>query len=436
MPRVQRYFVCIVSLTVGLQVGPSAVQAATAITNATVLTMGQDDLIEDAVIVFDEGKITGIGQGIDVPEGAEIIDAEGMLVTPGLMNSYTQLGLSQGSAPSAGVGDHDYSAGESDYGPAFDILYGLNPSALIIPVVRLHGITRAVSAPITGSSLFAGYGNVIDLSGTPEMIRSRRVAMFAEFGTRGAEMAGGARDAAVLEIDEAFEDAIHFDNNRNAYDRGQSREYSLGRKDLEALVPVVKGKVRLDIHANRASDMRYLIELKKKYGLDLIVRDGQEAWLVAEELAAAGIPVVLNPSINLAMEFSGFNATLANAARLNAAGVEIAFSNVSNPNPSNPEIIRQAAGLAVAHGLPWVEAMKALTIGAARIWGIDESYGSLEVGKDADIVIWDGDPLESMSYPVAVYIRGERMPEDSRQLKLRDRYLQLPAAGDLPPAYF
>ena len=414
---------------------PAKSQAVTAITNATVLTMGPDDIIEDAVVLFDDGKIIGVGSGIDIPAGAELIDAGGSLVTPGLMNSYTQLGLSESSAPSAGIGDHDYAARESGYGPAFDIHYGLNPAALIIPVVRLHGITRVITAPIPGESLFAGLGSIVDLGGTPDMIIKPRVALFAEFGQRGAELAGGARDAAVLKIDEAFEDALHYDANRSAFNRGQSRQYGLGRQDLEALVPVLKGDVKLDIHANRASDMRFLIELKEKYDLDIVIRDGQEAWMVADELAAAGIPVVLNPAINTAMEFSGFNATLKNAARLNASGVEIAFSNVSNPYPSNPEIIRQAAGLAVAHGLPWVEAMKAITIGAASIWGIDDTYGSIEVGKDADIVIWDGDPLESMSYPEAVFIRGVRMPEDSRQLRLRDRYLDLPAAGELPPAY-
>jgi imidazolonepropionase-like amidohydrolase len=157
--------------------------------------------------------------------------------------------------------------------------------------------------------------------------------------------------------------------------------------------------------------------------------------MVAEELAAADIPVILNPMINMPMEFSGVNATFSNAARLHAAGVLIAFSNVSNPNPSNPEIIRQAAGLAVAHGLPWEESLKAITINPAIIWELDDQYGSVEPGKDADLVIWDGDPLEVMSYPVTVFIKGEAMPNDSRQIRLRDRYRNLPKAGDIPPAY-
>ena len=156
---------------------------------------------------------------------------------------------------------------------------------------------------------------------------------------------------------------------------------------------------------------------------------------MADELAAAQIPVVLNPGINVGMEFSGFNATYSNAARLHAAGVLIAFSNVSNPHPSNPEIVRQLAGLAVAHGLPWEEALRALTINPAKIWGLEENYGSLESGKDADIVVWDGDPLELMSYPLAVFIKGQRMPDDSRQIRLRDRYQTLPDAGGEPPAF-
>ena len=397
-----------------------------AIINGKVHTMGPAGTLEQATVLIEGGTIVGVGAGLTVPEGAKIIDAEGQPVTPGLMNSYTQLALADSSAPGNGIGDQDYRASESEYGAAFDIRYGLNPRAIIIPIVRLHGITRAISAPLATHDLFAGYGAVIHLGGTPDMIVTSRVALFAEFGTRGAEIAGGARDAAALKITEAIEDALHFDRNRSRYERGQTRDYALNRMDLEALVPAAKGDAIIDVAANRASDMRYLIDLKERYDLNIVVRDGQEAWLVAEELAAAQIPVVLNPGINVAMEFSGFNATYSNAARLHAAGVLIAFSNVSNPHPSNPEIVRQLAGLAVAHGLPWEEALRALTINPAKIWGLEESYGSLEPGKDADVVVWNGDPLELMSYPHDVFIKGQRMPNDSRQIKLRDRYKNLP----------
>ena len=397
-----------------------------AIINGKVHTMGPAGTLEQATVLIEGGTIVGVGAGLTVPEGAKIIDAEGQPVTPGLMNSYTQLALADSSAPGNGIGDQDYRASESEYGAAFDIRYGLNPRAIIIPIVRLHGITRAISAPLATHDLFAGYGAVIHLGGTPDMIVTSRVALFAEFGTKGAEIAGGARDAAALKITEAIEDALHFDRNRSRYERGQTRDYTLNRMDLEALVPAAKGDAIIDVAANRASDMRYLIDLKERYDLNIVVRDGQEAWLVAEELAAAQIPVVLNPGINVAMEFSGFNATYSNAARLHAAGVLIAFSNVSNPHPSNPEIVRQLAGLAVAHGLPWEEALRALTINPAKIWGLEESYGSLEPGKDADVVVWNGDPLELMSYPHDVFIKGQRMPNDSRQIKLRDRYKNLP----------
>lgn len=410
-------------------------ETSLAITNATVHTMGAEGTLQGATILIEDDKIVAVGSDVSVPANTQTIDAAGHAVTPGLMNSYTQFGLSEGSAPSANVGDQDYQAKDSGFGPAFDIRYGLNPHASSIPNVRLHGITRAISAPLSTNHLFAGYGAAIHLGGTPDMIVKPRIAMFAEFGMKGAQLAGGARDAAALKITEAIDDALHYDRNRRAYDRGQSRAYSLNRLDLEALIPVAEGDILLDIAANRASDLRYLIELKDKYGLRIVIRDGREAWMVADELAEANIPVILNPMVNMPMEFSAVNATFSNAARLQAAGVLIAFSNISNPNPSNPEIIRQAAGVAVAHGLPWEEALKAITINPAMIWGLDDQYGTLEPGKDADLVIWDGDPLEVMSYPTTVLIRGVPMPNDSRQIRLRDRYKDLPEAGDIPPAY-
>ena len=340
-----------------------------AITNGRIHTMGAAGTLENATILIEGDTITAVGRNLLVPEGTEIIDADGQPVTPGLMNSYTQLALADSSAPGNGIGDQDYRASNSQYGAAFDIRYGLNPRAIIIPIVRLHGITRAISAPLATHDLFAGYGAIIHLGGTPDMIVTPRVALFADFGARGAQIAGGARDAAALKITEAIQDALHFDRNRSRYERGQTRDYSLNRMDLEALVPAAKGDVIINVAANRASDMRYLIELKKQHGLNIVVRDGQEAWLMANELAAAQIPVVLNPGINVGMEFSGFNATYSNAARLHAAGVLIAFSNVSNPHPSNPEIVRQLAGLAVAHGLPREEALRALR-GAPRARGL------------------------------------------------------------------
>ena len=227
-------------------------------------------------MLIEGGSISAVGVDVDVPADAEVIDADGRPVTPGLMNSYTQLGLADSSAPGNGVGDQDYGAAESGYGAAFDIRFGLNPRAMIIPIVRLHGITRAITAPLATHDLFAGYGAVIHLGGTPDMIVTPRVALFAEFGARGAQIAGGARDAAALKITEAIEDALHFDSNRSRYARGQTRDYSLNRMDLEALVPAAEGEVILSVAANRASDMRYLIELKERLGLRIVVRDGQE----------------------------------------------------------------------------------------------------------------------------------------------------------------
>jgi imidazolonepropionase-like amidohydrolase len=398
--------------------GDPALPASTeivAITGATVHTMGPAGTLHSATVLIAGGRIQAVGAGIAVPAGARRIDAAGKVVTPGLLDSLTQLGLVEVSA----VEDtEDATNADPQVSAGFEVADGINSRSMLLPVNRVEGITRAVSAPAAGKSLFLGQGAVIHLGGGPQTVVRRSVAQFVALGESGARLAGGTRGAAAMRLREALRDALDYDAHRTAYDRAERRPYSLPRLDLEALLPVARGEQPLVALVNRASDIEQVLELARRMKLRLILAGAAEGWEVAGEIAAARVPVLLDPLANLPESFEEMGATLENAARLARAGVTLAFFTGDSHNSRN---LRQAAGNAVAYGLPWDAALAAMTVNPARIWGLDD-YGTLEPGKDADVVIWDGDPLEVTSAAERVFIRGREMPRDSRQIRLRDRY--------------
>jgi imidazolonepropionase-like amidohydrolase len=397
--------------------GPGPAGEVVAIVGATVHTMAPVGTLQGATVLIAGGRIRAVGSGIPIPAGARRIDAAGKVVTPGLFDSLTHLGLVEVNQ----VEDtEDATNEEPQLSAAFDVVPGINSRSMLLAVNRVEGITRAVTAPSPGKSLFLGQGAVIHLGGGPLPVVRRSAAEFVALGETGARLAGGTRGAAVLELREALRDALDYDANRAAYDRAQRRPYSLPRADLEALLPVARGERPLAVQVNRASDIEAVLALGRELKLRLILTDAAEGWEVAAEIAAAGVPVVINPLNNLPQSFETLGATLENAARLARAGVTVAFATGDSHNSRN---LRQAAGNAVANGLSWDAALAAMTANPARIWGL-EDYGTLEAGKDADVVIWDGDPLEVTSAAERVFIRGAEMPNDSRQIRLRNRYLQ------------
>jgi len=387
-----------------------------AITGGKLETMGPAGTVPNGTVLIVDGRISAVGVGIPIPGEARRIDAHGRVVTPGLFNSLTRLGLVEVSAVE---GTADSEVKSDRITAAFDVADALNPRSTLIAVNRIDGLTRAVVAPSAGNSLIAGQGAVIHLGAPADLLVRERVAMFAFLGERGAELTGGARSAAILRLREVLQDAADFAANRKAFEAGDRREYSLSRLDLEALVPVVRGELPLVVTADRASDIVAALRLAKELKLRLILAGVAEGWMVAGEIAAADVPVLVEPLDNLPSSFEQLGATIANAARLRTAGVRVAFMNGDAHNARN---VRQSAGNAVANGMTWHDALAALTTVPASIWGIAERYGSLEPGKDADLVIWDGDPLEVTTYADVVLIRGVEIPMESRQTLLRDRY--------------
>lgn len=417
------------ALTAALTVtaAPAAGQTIV-ILNGTVIT-GTGEVHERGTVIIRDGRIAAVGEALPLPADARLIDAAGRVITVGFLDSSTRLGLTEiGAYP----GTVDAVTEDERVTAAFNAADGLNPFASPIEVTRVEGITRAVVAPGSGRSLIAGQGALIDLGATraADMIRRSPVAMFAALDEAAIQRAGGgARGVALMRLREALQDARDFAANRRAFESAQRRDYALSRLDLDALVPVVQGRLPLALQVNRAADILAALRLGEEFGLQLILLGAQEGWRVADDIARADVPVVLNPFQNLP-GFDALGATLENPARLHEAGVRIAFGSF---DAHNSRKIKQAAGIAVAYGLPHEAALRALTAVPARIWGIAEGYGTIEPGRDADLVIWTGDPLELTTRVERVFVQGREVPLETRHRLLLERYRELDP--EVPPAY-
>jgi imidazolonepropionase-like amidohydrolase len=378
--------------------------------------------INDATVLIRDGVIVAVGTDVAVPADARRIDARGMIVTPGFFESSSNIGLVEVGAVS---GTRDFSmtswqGDDADYvAAAFNVSDGINPNSIVIPVNRIGGVTTAVSKPEGG--LISGQGVVIDLAGgtVGDMLVRSPVAMFATLGESSQSAGGGARAGATMRLRQVLDDARFYASNRESFNRGASRELAAGRLDLEALQPVLAGEIPLVVDAHRASDIRTAIRIADEYGVRLILSGATEGWMLADEIAAAGVPVIVKVLQNLPANFERLGARYDNAAILRSAGVTVAISSGDTHNARN---IKQEAGNAVAYGMPHEEALRAITLYPARIWGVADTHGSVEVGKVANLVVWDGDPLELLTPVEAVIVAGEQVPMTSRQTELRDRY--------------
>ncbi len=417
----------------------TGVAATTLVTGARIYTMGPQGVIENGTLLIEDGRIRAVGAKVELPAGATVIDAAGKIVTPGLFVPFSALGLVEIPAVDATV---DKIQRGGDFSASFDVADAYNRRSAVIGVNRVEGITRALIAPVAGysddpryqSQIFSGLAAVVDLDTDANYLTRRGAAMVVNLGAGGGSLTGGSRAAALQTLTTALDDARDYAKHREDYDRAARRSYSLSRADLEALQPALQGTLPLIVNVDRASDIEILIALAHKYRLRVIIHGGAEAWMVAEQLAAAKIAVIVNPLRNLPASFDALNASKDAAAILAKAGVVIAFSDGdADGQTRNARNITQYAGNAVAHGLPWIAALEAITLTPARLFGVDNQLGSLEKGKAADFVIWSGDPLELTNYPDAVYIDGHAVPMTTRQTLLRDRYLKLDS--DRPPAF-
>lgn len=431
---------------------PALAQTLTAITGGRVLT--GTSVIENGTVVIQNGRVVSVGTGA-APTGARIIDARGKVVSPGFVAVDSGLG---GSEISSVNGSDDLSNGANSISASFDVSYGLDPWSFTLPVARLGGITRAIVVPshagggggggghahddsdfagvgaggLQSPGLFAGQAAIIHLAAGTDILVKARVAMVAPFGEAGAGIAGGARGAQFTQFKETLAEVRLYARNRAAYDRAGLRDLSLSRADLEALIPVANGTMPLIVTVRRAADIQQVLRLAREEGVKIILDGAEEGWLVADQIAAANVPVLLNPISNLPGSLETRAARMQNAAALDAAGVVIAIKG--NDGSHRVRETRYNAGNAVSHGLPYEAAIEAITVNPARIFGMAGQFGELRAGAAADVVIWSGDPLEPLSNAETIFIAGAEQAPTSRQFLLRDRYRD-GGEGAMPPAY-
>jgi len=407
---------------------PAAHAQTTALVGGTVHPVSKP-AIEDGVVVLDDDTIAAVGPRaeVSIPDDARRIDASGHVVTPGLIDAATSTGLVEVSA----VGSTRDQALDVDDAvrAAFRVTDGINPNSVVIPVTRLGGVTTVASIPTGGA--ISGQGAVIDLHGSTleEMLVRDRAAMYAHFTPEAAEATGEARGGLALRLREALEDARFYAENEGAYRQGGTRALSASRLDLEALASVLAGERPLVVRAARASDVAAALRIAEAFDVTLRILGGEEAWMRADRLADAEVPVIVKALDNLPTGFDRLGTRFDNAARLHEAGVPVILSTLDTHNARN---LRLEAGHAVRYGLDWDAALRAVTQAPARALGVDDTHGTLEPGKTANVVVWSGDPFELMTSVEHVFIDGTQIEDDSRQKRLMRRYRE---NEERPPAY-
>jgi imidazolonepropionase-like amidohydrolase len=403
-----------------------AVEAQTvAITGGRVLPVSGPP-IENGTVVLQDGRITAVGANVAIPAGAQRIDASGKWVTPGLINPATQLGLVEVAA----VGStRDASArGRGDaINASFTPWLGLNPASVLLAPARDQGITSVVVLPSGG--LISGPAAMIDVladTAVSAMVRRAPIAMVAQASNPGAAQTG-AQGELLVRLRELLDDTRAYAQRRADYERGATRDLIARRIDLEAMIPVVRGALPLLVAADSRVDIESALDLAREYELRLIIAGGAEAWQIADRLAAARVPVMAG-SMNNIPAFEALGVRQDNPALLRRAGVQVLLVGTGNdPLTFNVRNITQEAGNAVAYGMDWNEALRAITLAPAEVFGVADRVGSLQAGRDANVVVWSGDPFEFGTRAEHVFIRG--VPQrlgDSRQDQLIRRYRQLP----------
>jgi len=430
--------VCLVSLGASAQSQPPSVVA---FTHAKIFTLAGTP-IEDGTLVIRDGKIAAVGANVEVPAGAQVIDAKGLQIYPGLFDPITQMGMSEISAVNATVDTTETGA----YNPDVVAATAVFPSSEHIPVTRASGITEVLAVPDSGGfdsggsrGVIGGQASAISLAGWTinEMLIKRSVAMviswptietrtfdFATFSRKEKPFTEAKQEyeKQVNELTDYLGRARHY---AQAMGHGGPADYQRDLK-LEALAPVIRGQLPVLVFADRARDIRNAVEFCDKQKLKMILAGGAEAYKVKDLLRSKGIPVILRPTLSLPIEEDNpYDRLLSQPAELAAAGVKFAFGSFDN---SFARRLGQQAANAVAYGLAYDEALKAVTIYPAEIFGVADQVGTLETGKVANFIVTNGDPLELTTDVKFLFIKGQRTSLDNRHQRLYEKYLNRPKA--------
>ncbi|HJU89685.1 MAG TPA: amidohydrolase family protein [Gemmatimonadaceae bacterium] len=416
-------------LTVGA-ITPAAAQSV-AITGGRVHT-ATGAPIDGGTVLIRDGRIVAVGRDVTIPQGVERIDATGKWVTPGLINANTQLGLIEVGQVSETRNASARGRGDA-INAAFTVWDGLNPASALLAQARDDGVTTVGIIPTGG--LIAGQAAVIDLvdGSVSDMLVRQPVAMVGQVG-RAAAANTNARGELIVKLRELLEDTRTYSRRRADFERAETRPFAASRLDLEAMIPVVQGRLPFIVAADKASDIEAVLELSKQYGLRPIISGGAEGWMIAEKLAAAKVPVMAGAMNNLPGDFSTLGTRQENAALLRRAGVTVLLigNGPGDPESFNVRNVRQEAGNAVAYGMSWDDAFRAVTIVPAEVLGVADRVGSLAAGREGNVVVWSGDPFELSTTPERVFVRGREITAPTREELLTERYKRLPPTYNSP----
>lgn len=383
----------------------------------TILTISQGE-IQNGTLIMHQGRIIDVGRNIAIPDGLEIIDVTGQFVMPGLIDGFTNLGLTD--IPSFGEDDDEATSAMT---PQLNVLDGLNPDNRYIPVARESGITSALCAPGEGN-LLSGTSALIHLAGSTadDMDLASPIGVNGSMGEAPKARYGKNNQAPMTRMGiaamlrQTFIDALDYKNKLERYEM-KLQAFESGEKDadkpdpvktdfkLAALVPVVAGELPLIVSADRFDDIHTLLRIAKEFGVKVILNHGAEAYRVSEILAERKIPVILGPTTRMHQRHETFQPVPDAALKLHEAGVTFAFQTGSITNVTG---LMEEARHAVAHGLPQEAALQALTLDAAGIFNVGDEIGSLEKDKLADIAVFNKHPLDGTAKVAMVFIRGEK----------------------------
>lgn len=412
MTRLQQCLLGAVFLTAAMM--PLAAQTV-AITGGTVYT-GTGQRLPGATVLFRDGRILEVGTAVAIPAGAVRVDAAGKWIAPGFIHVGANAGL--GVRGLSGLGETSQSG---DVTASFNVSAGIDPNAIDIPLTRTGGVTSGLLMP--NGNFIAGQAVFVDFAGArveDMMVRSPAgLRINLSSSARGA--GGNSRAGALARLRQILLDAREFASRREDYRKAQIQPLAAPAADLEALLPVLRGEVPVLFTANRQDDIENAMRVAQEFRLRAVIYGGVEAWKVASALAAARIPVAINPMQDIP-SFDGLGARLDNATLLRAAGVEVLFAH---QDPGGERNLRFGAGNAVRNGMSWDDALRAVTAAPAAVFGLADR-GSVEAGRVANLVIWSGDPFEFSSAAEKVYIRGVETSLRSRETELLERYRTLP----------
>jgi imidazolonepropionase-like amidohydrolase len=425
-------FRIVISLAVAIATNTPAAAQTIAITGGKVYPVSGPP-IEGGTVVIVNGKIAAVGNNVAIPAGAQRIDATGKIVTPGFVNSSTQLGVQEVSQVSD---TRDMSArGKDNIAAAFTVWDGVNPNSVMMAPARKEGITSFIVMPTGG--LVSGQAALLDVvpGTTTDMIIRAPVAMIAEVGD--PQSAGvRSRGELIVKLRELLDDTRFFQTHRDAFDRAQTRPFSASRLDLQAMIPVIQGKLPLLVAVDRASDIDAAMRLAREFNVKLMIGGGAEGWMMADKLAAARVPVLTGAMNNIPGGFASLGQRQENAALLRKAGVQVALignAGGGDEEAFNVRNLKQEAGNAVAYGMTWDDALRAVTLAPAEMFGVADRVGSLQPGREGNVVVWSGDPFEFTTRVEHVFVRGHEYSDKTRQDLLMERYKTLPGAHNSPP---